>query len=178
MSIIAHVLKALQPGKKIHPGRKFKKRLYIFHHLWYKFAPNYPSLKDDAGEWPARWSNRTMSKKTAKSQIELLEQEKEHTQVELQHLRAELSAEIEHDDVDDAASDLIERDKTQALIVALEYKLRDIEHAIEQARDGSYGICENCGKTIEPERLEIFPETTLCVNCKREKERLMRSSMR
>ena len=115
-----------------------------------------------------------MSKKAIKSQIKLLEQEKEHTLVELQHLRAELSAEIEHDDVDDAASDLIERDKTQALIIALEYKLKDIEHAIEQAQGGEYGICETCGKTIEPERLEIFPETTLCVDCKRQKERLMR----
>ncbi len=160
-------------------GPKFFKQLYIFYYLWYKFAPNYPpSFKDDAGDRPAHWSNETMSKKSTKSQVELLEQEKQHTLIELQHLRAELSAEIEHDDVDDAASDLIERDKTQALIVALEYNLKDIEHAIEQAEGGEYGICENCRKAIEPERLEIFPETTLCVNCKREKERLMRSSLR
>ncbi|GAB4453607.1 MAG: hypothetical protein Kow0031_35810 [Anaerolineae bacterium] len=119
-----------------------------------------------------------MSKKSAKTQLELLEQEREHTISELQHLRDELSAEFEHDDVDDAASDLIERDKTQALIVTLEYKLKDIEHAIEQARAGGYGICERCGNAIDPERLEIFPETTLCVNCKRESERMIRSSMK
>lgn len=119
-----------------------------------------------------------MSKKAKKNELELLEQEREHTLEELEHLRAELSAEIEHDDVDDAASDLIERDKLQALIVALQNKLKDIEHAIQQAQSGVYGICENCGKQIEPERLEIFPETTLCVDCKRANEKMLRSSLR
>jgi DnaK suppressor protein len=118
------------------------------------------------------------NKKMKKAKLELLEQEREHTLSELKNLRAELSAEFEHDDVDDAASDLIERDKTQALIFGLEYKLKDIEHAIEQAQLGTYGICERCGKPIDPERLEIFPETTLCVDCKRETERIIRASLK
>jgi RNA polymerase-binding transcription factor DksA len=118
-----------------------------------------------------------MSKKVTKSQLDLLEQQKSHTLIELEHLRQELRTEFEHDDVDDAASDLIERDKTQALIRTLENKLKDIEHAIEQAQTVGYGICERCGKVIEPERLEIFPETTMCVNCKRENERFIRSRM-
>jgi RNA polymerase-binding transcription factor DksA len=119
-----------------------------------------------------------MTKKQTKSQISILEQQREQTLVELQRLRADLSTEFEHDDVDDAASDLIERDKTQALIVAMENKLRDIEHAINQAQTTGYGICERCGNPIEPERLEIFPETTLCANCKRETERMIRTSIR
>ena len=119
-----------------------------------------------------------MSKKVVKSQLELLEQQRRHTLTEVEHLEAELRAEIEHDDVDDAAQDLIERDKTYALIVTLKNKLNDIDHAIEQAQAGGYGICESCGKTIEPERLEIFPETTLCVECKRLSERRIRSSIK
>jgi RNA polymerase-binding protein DksA len=119
-----------------------------------------------------------MSKKISQSKLELLEKERKHTQTELEHLRSELRAEIEHDDIDDAASDLIERDKIQALIVALERKLQDIEHAIEQVKSGKYGICERCGNPIDPERLEIFPETTLCVDCKRETERMLRASMK
>ena len=79
---------------------------------------------------------------------------------------------MEKDDVDDAASDLVERDKTLALIFTLESKLEDIDHAIKYAEVQNYGICENCGKEIDPERLEIFPETTLCVDCKRKYERL------
>jgi DnaK suppressor protein len=112
-----------------------------------------------------------MVKKITKSQLAVLEQERLHTLKELAHLRSELSAEVELDDIDDSASELIERDKTQALILSLERKLEDIEHAMKQAQEVGYGICENCGKKIDPERLEIFPETTLCVDCKRLQER-------
>ena len=70
--------------------------------------------------------------------------------------------------------DLVERDKIQALIFALERKIESIDHAIQQAQKIGYGICEKCGQKIEPERLEIFPETTLCIRCKRESERLTR----
>jgi len=115
-----------------------------------------------------------MAKKVTKSQLAILEQEREHTLTELDHLRSELRAEIELDDVDDVAPDLIERDKIQALIISLERKLEDIEHAIKQAQEVGYGICEICGKKIDPERLEIFPETTLCVDCKRQQERMVR----
>ena len=112
-----------------------------------------------------------MPKKITKSQLDLLEQERKHTLTELEHLKAELKAEIEHDDIDDVASDLVERDKTHSLILNLERKLEDIEHAIKLAQEVGYGICERCGKKIDPERLEIFPETTHCIDCKREVER-------
>jgi DnaK suppressor protein len=115
-----------------------------------------------------------MAKKVTKSQLAILEQERENTLTELDHLRSELRAEIELDDVDDVAPDLIERDKIQALIISLERRLEDIEHAIKQAQEVGYGICEICGKKIDPERLEIFPETTLCIDCKRLQERMVR----
>jgi RNA polymerase-binding transcription factor DksA len=115
-----------------------------------------------------------MAKKITKKKLEELQKEREQAQSELNHLRDDLSAEFEHDDLDDAAADLIERDKTLAIIFALERKIEGIDHAIEQAQAIGYGICESCGNKIEPERLEIFPETTLCIDCKRESERMAR----
>ena len=112
-----------------------------------------------------------MAKKVTKAQMTLLEKQRDQTLNELEHLREELKAEFEMDDVDDIASDLVERDKMQALIFSLERRLEDINHAIQQAEEVGYGICEKCGKIIDPERLEIFPETTLCIDCKRESER-------
>jgi hypothetical protein len=44
-------------------------------------------------------------------------------------------------------------------------RLVSIEHALEVAIKGGYGICESCGQPIPAERLEIVPETTLCVSC-------------
>ena len=111
-----------------------------------------------------------MTKKMIKSQLEVLQHEREQTLAELTRLKDDLKNGFEPDDVDDAASDLIERDKMQAIIFSLERKIESIDHAIDQAQEIGYGICELCGKPIEPERLEIFPETTLCIECKRKTE--------
>ena len=118
-----------------------------------------------------------MAKKITKTKLDELQQQRDYAQAELDHLREDLRTELEHDDLDDAAGDLIERDKIQALIFSIEEKIESIEHAIKQAQEIGYGICENCGNLIEPERLEIFPETTLCINCKRESERMARRLM-
>lgn len=115
-----------------------------------------------------------MTKKISKAQLTTLEKEREQAFHELENLRQELRVEIEIEDVDDVAADLVERDKIQALIFTLERKLENIDHAIKNAEVIGYGICERCGREIDPERLEIFPETTLCVDCKRETERLNR----
>jgi len=40
-----------------------------------------------------------------------------------------------------------------------------IEGALEQMREGKYGVCAVCGKTIPEERLEAVPYATLCVEC-------------
>lgn len=115
-----------------------------------------------------------MSKKISKSQLTVLEKEREHALAELTRLRDYLKNGFESDDIDDNASDLVERDKMQALIFTLERKVESIDHAIDQAKSIGYGICEMCSKQIEPERLEIFPETTLCINCKRKSEKMQR----
>jgi RNA polymerase-binding transcription factor DksA len=44
-------------------------------------------------------------------------------------------------------------------------KIASVEDALESLDEGSYGTCERCGEKIEPERLEILPNTTLCVKC-------------
>ena len=116
-----------------------------------------------------------MMRKVTNTQLTALQQQREQALNELNHLREDLKTEFELEDIDDAAPDLVERDKMQALIFSLERKIESIDHAIRQAQEIGYGICEKCGQQIEPERLEIFPETTLCINCKRESERMART---
>lgn len=48
---------------------------------------------------------------------------------------------------------------------ALATKLADVERALEKLDEGSYGICDRCGETIAPERLEARPSSVLCVRC-------------
>jgi DnaK suppressor protein len=47
----------------------------------------------------------------------------------------------------------------------IEQRVADLEDAIGRAEKGLYGICEACGVTIPPERLEALPFTTFCVPC-------------
>ena len=37
--------------------------------------------------------------------------------------------------------------------------LREIDAALQRIEDGTYGVCEGCGKPIEEERLEAIPWT-------------------
>lgn len=40
------------------------------------------------------------------------------------------------------------------------------KEALVRVRNGTFGICESCGKEIEQARLKIMPTTTSCVACK------------
>ena len=113
---------------------------------------------------------------TAKQQqveIEKLEQSRNETLEEMEHLRIEMRSMAEPT-ADEADIDAYEREKTFALIQTLERKVDSIEHALRMARNGTYGICENCSSRIDPARLEILPEATLCLECKRQNERRSR----
>jgi DnaK suppressor protein len=46
----------------------------------------------------------------------------------------------------------------------------EIAAALERIEKGIYGICEECGEEISEGRLKVAPETTLCIDCKREQE--------
>jgi DnaK suppressor protein len=115
-----------------------------------------------------------MSKKTlTEAERKRLQKEREQTQAELGRLREYLKAEPgpTGDEVDLA---VYEREKNLALARRLEQKLEEIDKALETAKKGTYGICERCGKPIDPTRLEALPETTLCVKCKNELEKAAR----
>lgn len=48
----------------------------------------------------------------------------------------------------------------------LELKLQQVNRALEQIKNNNYGICNVCKKEIPRERLEVIPETNICLECK------------
>ena len=50
--------------------------------------------------------------------------------------------------------------------------LKKIDHALAKIEEGSFGVCEECGEPIAMKRLEARPETTLCIRCKEDQERI------
>ncbi len=52
-----------------------------------------------------------------------------------------------------------------------DYKLlKQIEKALNRIDDGTYELCEVCGKEIELERLTMIPYATKCSKCAKKKE--------
>lgn len=47
-------------------------------------------------------------------------------------------------------------------------KLEKLEAALQQMEEGTYGLCEACGRAIEPERLAALPTAALCIACARQ----------
>jgi RNA polymerase-binding transcription factor DksA len=47
----------------------------------------------------------------------------------------------------------------------LEIRLSNINKALEKIKGKNYGICENCGKNIEEDRLEVNPAAPTCKIC-------------
>jgi DnaK suppressor protein len=45
-----------------------------------------------------------------------------------------------------------------------------VKEALDRVDNGSFGVCESCGKPISEKRLMARPVTTLCIECKTELE--------
>ncbi|MDJ0881439.1 MAG: TraR/DksA C4-type zinc finger protein [Gammaproteobacteria bacterium] len=66
---------------------------------------------------------------------------------------AEIATERENDEV------------LESLGNASEQELLMIKQALKRIEEGEYFNCSVCGEQIPPERLELLPFTTTCVNC-------------
>ena len=102
-----------------------------------------------------------------------LQEERERITGALLRLREALKVEVDVDS-EEGDPDLIEREKNVALLNQLEHRLEGVEAALRSIDRGRYGICERCGKEINPERLEVRPDATLCIQCQAEVEKLIR----
>ena len=109
----------------------------------------------------------------SKAALDKLERERGETLEKLENLRMDLRR-MGEPTADEADIDAYEREKTLALVHGLERKLESLERAMHLARNGAYGICEQCGERIDPARLEILPQATLCLRCQRQFEQRSR----
>jgi len=49
--------------------------------------------------------------------------------------------------------------------------IEEIDFALDKIREGTYGICEDCGGAISARRLKARPFAVLCIRCKERQER-------
>ena len=74
--------------------------------------------------------------------------------------------------VGDTATATLGREIDYTLGENSEQVLSEINAALQRIEDGTYGTCGVCGKEIAPERLEVYPWASLCIDDARKAERM------
>lgn len=74
------------------------------------------------------------------------------------------------DEADTGAKN-ISREYELALAANTRETLQQAEHALRRLDEGTYGLCEVCGKPIGKARMQAFPRATLCLDDKQRQER-------
>jgi RNA polymerase-binding protein DksA len=69
--------------------------------------------------------------------------------------------------IGDTATVTYDREMDYTLEDNSEAVLAAIDKALAKIENGTYGVCERCGKQIDPARLEALPYAELCIECKR-----------
>jgi len=62
-------------------------------------------------------------------------------------------------------SSVMEQERIGTVSEDLRDLLRQIDGALARLDDGTYGICQRCGKPTNEERLEAFPYVEFCIEC-------------
>lgn len=70
----------------------------------------------------------------------------------------------------DQASDAEEREKAYHMASSEGRLLYHIDEALRRIKEGTYGLCQVCGKKIQKPRLEVVPHARLCIECKKAEE--------
>ena len=67
---------------------------------------------------------------------------------------------------EEEATEALELEKRLAMEKRIREQLAEVEHALHKFEEGTYGSCDSCGQSIDPDRLEALPQASLCLNCK------------
>lgn len=118
-------------------------------------------------------SHEALTKARLRRIQRLLEEERTHLQNSIAHLRRESGLADEPERVSQGGSDgqhpadtgteTFEQEKNAGLRDHLEWEIQEVQSALERIERGSYGVCEACGRPIDPNRLDAIPTARYCL---------------
>lgn len=76
--------------------------------------------------------------------------------------------------VDSDVAENVEHDRTSAMRQQVNRSIIEIKKTLARIKLGKYGICENCKKMIDTDRLAVNPTAEFCVVCEDMKEKKRR----
>jgi RNA polymerase-binding protein DksA len=146
----------VKPVKKVAPVTRTHKK------------KKRPVVREDESPW-SKEELATVRSALQSERIRLLE-EIDSAEAGLADLIRD-SGEGAGDDQADAGSKTFEREHEMSLANNARDMLLQVDHALGRLADGSYGVCEGCGRAVGKYRLQAFPRATLCLSCKEAEER-------
>lgn len=121
-----------------------------------------------------------MARKLAKSTLERFRKRLEEEKARLEEQIEDYERDLEEARLTESSSDRSpDPGNAEASSTKLEYAkelsieqntidlLGKVERALAKTNEGTYGICESCGKSIPLARLDVLPYATHCVDCAR-----------
>ncbi len=87
--------------------------------------------------------------------------------------QSELTGEMGFDEeYADAGTATFERERDLSLVNNLRDLMERIDKALVKIDEGTYGLCDRCGRPIEKLRLKALPYANLCLKDKQAEERV------
>lgn len=71
--------------------------------------------------------------------------------------------------IDTEVKEQVGHERNQVIKKELEKTLAAIRKSLSKIGVGKYGICENCGKMIDTDRLQVYPLADRCTKCQEKK---------
>jgi DnaK suppressor protein len=102
--------------------------------------------------------------KTIRRQLETrlteIQQRLDKISLDRRHVNQPLNADFEEQAIE------LENDQVlDALDSQIRAEVRQLEKTLARIDEGIYGVCETCGSSIAPKRLEALPHATRCIGC-------------
>ena len=85
--------------------------------------------------------------------VESISKDLHHGEIEIEKDFAEQATQLENDEVLNSLND-----EAKASVM-------QIDKALLRIKDGTYGICVECGEQIKQQRLQVVPYAALCITC-------------
>lgn len=76
------------------------------------------------------------------------------------------NTEVDMADENEVANKIEEMQDNDSVVSELEIQLKNVKDALDKMVQGTYGICEKCGKPIEMDRLEANPSARISLKHK------------
>jgi DnaK suppressor protein len=113
-----------------------------------------------------------LRKRLQEERVELQRQASEIEEASFGTPQSDLTGEVSFDEeYADAGTATFERERDLSLTNNIRDLTEKVDRALERIDEGTYGLCERCGKPIEKARIKALPYATLCIKDKQAEER-------